>query len=417
MARLMSCGFELNSTTAGVEYTANLTAAPTIQATTVNPGGSKYAAQITSLTSGQKKGINLQWTSGASANTLFIRFGLYITAYPNATTTILRVASTTPQTVATLTLGTSGIIALLNSTPATVGSSSALALNAWNYVEIWYDASPATGSRILKARINQAAEFATLTTGTTTSVLSGAAFMDIGGNVLVETATSGTWYIDDIAINDATGSFQTTYPGAGSIMHLLPASNGDINTFATQTGGTAGSSFNYTRVNEVPPDDATTLNGSNTINQEDLFRCQPIQFSGSVNVVHVGIRFRNNIADAATALKAELLGVSGGTKTQSAAIIPNSTTWATNVLASSTLIIYPITVYQDPSSANWTQQTLNTMQIGYICSTGGTNRVEFTSVWALVEVTDAIKLKLPTILNNYQQFTVGSGMSTTEKLR
>jgi hypothetical protein len=199
-------------------------------------------------------------------------------------------------------------------------------------------------------------------------------------------------YFDDIAVNDTSGSAQTSYPNDGKVLYLRPNAAGDINTFATQTGGTAGAANNFTRVDEVTPNDATDFNGSSTLNEEDLFNFgnSGIGASDTVNVVEVHGRFRNSTADATAKVTFEIEKTSGGTKTSSAAITPNSTTWRTNVAGTTEPKTAAIVTYTDPDGAAWTQSTLDSLQAGYKLTTGpGTagRRIDVTAVWVVIDYT------------------------------
>jgi hypothetical protein len=67
-----------------------------------------------------------------------------------------------------------------------------------------------------------------------------------------------------------------------------------------------------------------------------------------------------------------------GTKTQSAALIPNSVTWATNAVTFP--FNPPLTTYADPDSATWTQATLDTMQIGYKLTATNTRTIAISNI-------------------------------------
>lgn len=281
-------------------------------------------------------------------------------------------------------LTSTGTLILTNNGTGIGSASSTVNDGNWHMLEIKMDTTPATGSRVIEARLDGSvfATSATQTVGTCSDIF-------LGGNGLAEAQTQGEWWFDDVALNDNTGGSQNSYPGSGKILQLYPSAAGDVNTFATQTGGTAGSSNNYTRVNEVPPDDATSFNGSNTLNQQDLFNVtnSGIGASDTVNVVMVGGRFRNNTADTTTAIEFQIEKTSGGTLSSSSAIIPDTTSWNTN--GTSAPRNYPLVTYQDPDGAAWTQTTLDSMQIGYIISAGSTNRIDVTNVWASVDYTPA----------------------------
>ncbi len=106
-----------------------------------------------------------------------------------------------------------------------------------------------------------------------------------------------------------------------------------------------------------------------------------------VNCVFILMRFRNNTADATTAIKAEIEKTASGTIQQSSALIPNSTLWKTTSTGSTFPIGSLLVAYQDPDGANWTKSTLDTMQIGYKLTAVGTNRIDVTNIAAMVDYT------------------------------
>lgn len=392
MARLFQDGFEFNSVTNNPANWETISGSPTISTTTVRSG--TYAARISSLVSGTPKGFIKKWSGTTANGPFFGRTYIYVHARPSASNHIISFnsASGTAGTSerGKITLESNGTLVLREASGTAVGSpSSALSLDTWYCVELKMDRTPANGSQILEARLAPD-DGSTPTIFATSSALTipGAAFaLSVGGNLDLEAQTTGDWFFDDIAVNDNTGSFQTSYPGQGKIIQLRPSATGDTNTLSTQTGGTAGGANNFTRVDEVTPDDATTFNGSNILNEEDMYNLDNsgIGSGDMVNVVSVGARFRNNTASATTRMNLQLEKTSGGTRTTSANIIPNTTSWNTNDAASPR--VYPITTYQDPDGSAWTQTTLDSMQIGMKIGVGSANRIDLTSIWASVDYT------------------------------
>lgn len=104
-------------------------------------------------------------------------------------------------------------------------------------------------------------------------------------------------------------------------------------------------------------------------------------------MVQVGWRYRRSATGTGPSVKLEIMKTSGGTKSQSAGIIPNSTTWKTNQNA--TPWTYPLTLYFDPDGAAWTQSTLDTLQAGILNTQTTTPRCDVSDVWALVEYVPA----------------------------
>lgn len=288
MARLQTIGFEENSVTNGVELNVS-SSAPSIQSTTKRTG--TYALEITSLASGTPKGVNIQYASTGQNGPLFFRFYFRYHTLPSVSTTIAGINTTGgfgsfPDDLA-IALNSDGSLKLYDTSGSQIGSnSSTLSADTWYRIEMKYDFTGGSGHYIISAQIDGSV-FASVSTGTQAITSSDKALI-LGGNLGSETTTTGDWFFDDVAINDSTGSSQTSYPGGGSVIVLRPNAAGDVNTFGTQTGGTAGAANNYGRVNEVTPDDATTFNGSSTLNQEDLFTVGDgfaLRFDGSQNYV------------------------------------------------------------------------------------------------------------------------------------
>jgi len=410
MARLLTLGFELKSVTAGIEFdSSNGTGTKSISTATKKSGAASLRVNPTS----DYWFLGHQYRSNASTGKVFARFLLNIASLPNTTTSIFAFAASTTggNSGAQLRLTTSGSIELgyFNGSWNLIGTSSTtLSTNTFYRIEISYDDSVANNTAILYINGNQEV------TGNGN---------DLAGNGCIQLGNifdAGTedLYFDDIAVNDTNGSFQNNLPGDGNIILLSPSAAGDVNTFATQTGGTAGAANNFTRVDELPPNDATDFNGSAILNQEDLFNVTDsgIGASDRVNVVEVGLRFRNSTADTAATIKAEIEKTGSGTKTQSAGITPNSTTWKTNATAAPKNS--PIITYQDPDGAAWTQTTLDSMQIGYKLTTGpGTagRRVDVSAVWAYVDYTTAPAISVSDAITTTESTSVNlpSGSALT----
>lgn len=373
MARLLTTGFELNSTTTNVEWDVyNLS---TISSTIFRSGA--YALRINAAATTPYWRAQLR-SADSSTALFYARFYLYITSLPSVTAQIMRVTNASNVQQGVIRLTTAGKLQLMNGSVVQVGSdSSTLSNNTWYCVEMYYN--PGTGAT--DARLD-GVSFAsgTGTTGSWSRILLGIPTGSLNCDL----------FFDDVAVNDDSGSSQTSWCGSGKVIYLRPNAAGDANAFTTQTGGTAGASNNYTRVNEVTPNDATSFNGSSTLNNEDMFNVDNsgINSYDTVNVVHVGLRFRNSTADTAAAVKAQIKKTSGGTITQGTGIVPNSTTWRTNTTA--TPWLFSLTTYTDPDGAAWTNSTLDSMQIGYKLTTGPAvagRRVDVSNVWAVVDYT------------------------------
>lgn len=391
MARLWSSGFELNSIVAGVESSAPAitgTGVHSTQAVTVRSGGFAWKGQSGITTGGGAELAMVYSPANSTGRTQFWRW--YVRIHTLPTTGLALAGYVTDNTSAKggeFLITTAGVLTLNTWTAdAQIGSTGpTLVVDTWYRMEM----SQVFTSNVWTGYVD-GVQFATGTGDTACATNK----MFVSASGPSPGVANYEVYYDDLACNDDTGSFQNTLPGAGKIIQLNPSAAGDVNTFATQTGGTAGAANNFTRVNNIPPDDATTFNGSSTLNEHDLFNAQDsgIGASDVVNVVAVGGRFRNSTADVTGSFKFEIEKTGSGTKSQSTAIIPNSVTWRTNA-TSATVLTYPITLYQDPDASAWTQTTLDSMQIGYIDSAApGTagRRCDVSNVWALVDYTPAV---------------------------
>lgn len=277
-----------------------------------------------------------------------------------------------------LTISSTGAVQL-NDEDGTIGSpSSPLSTGTWYRIEVKFDNTAAAGSHVVELRIDGVS----IASATNRNISTGITNFQYGGNIGTEAQTTGTWYIDDLAINDNTGTSQTSWPGSGKIIHLRPNAAGDAAGFVRQ--GT-DSGANYSQVNEVTPNDLTQYVNSTTLNAEDLYNVDNSGLSASdtVTLVQVGVRYRGNSSTAVPTFVLEAMKTSGGTVAQGSAITPNATTWSTN--ANQVPRNYTLTLYNDPDGAAWTNATLDSMQIGMKLTVDNTNRDDISTVWALVE--------------------------------
>lgn len=326
---------------------------------------------------------------GAGVGPFFCRQYLYITTLPSAANRIISGRdSNLGVDYIYITLDNAGLLRLYNTAGTQIGSaSSALSTGTWYCIE-WKFFRDATAG-IVEARLDGTV-FAT--SSVQTNVVASPDLVRLGGNLASEAQTTGDWFFDDVAVNDGTGSFQTGYPGSGKVIRINPDAAGDANQWLN-TAGSAGSSTNYQEVDDAgTPDEQTTCVKTTTLDNIDMYNCAAsgIGSMDTVNVVSVGGRFNNDTADGTGAFRFRVEKASGGTVTESANIVPNSTTWRTNAKAVGSTTIYPIILYQDPDSVNWTKATLDTMQIGVKYTVDGTNLIAVSAVFAMIDYTPAV---------------------------
>ncbi|MFF6985614.1 hypothetical protein [Streptomyces sp. NPDC010273] len=380
MTRLWTCGFELQSPNA--EFGVN---SGTVNGGDVTPGISTTvhrqgtASARFNLTA-QTSYIEHQITTGVVGRT-FHRLYVRVDTLPSTETNIYAVgmASYFPGSLRLLPTGQFVLRDSIVGTTLT-GTSPAVTLGRWHRLEIDFT-DAASGQTAFRGYMD-----GTLFSDGLCTAIGGFSRLRIGPQV----AATVDLYIDDIAVNDTTGSVQTGLPGPGSVVHLRPNAAGDANTWASAVGGTAGTGNNYTRVSERPPDDATSYNqttATGTTNVDD-FNVENTADVGigsddSITLVQIGGRVASDATTAASIVY-RIKGQAGGTVQESASVTVANTSWSVN--SGQSPRPYMLTAYTNPqTSTAWTAATLDTAQIGYRGDVSQSTVRRVSTLWALVE--------------------------------
>ena len=292
---------------------------------------------------------------------------------------LLSFANSSSSLSGNLKLNTDGTIGLFNGATQVGSYSSALNTSTWYCLEL-RTKRISNGNDIVEGRIDTVsfASSSSLTLGVTTidKVIIG----DSGTNFSTDIR------IDDWAINDSSGSFQNSWPGDGEIIHLRPNADGDTTTWF---------GADFTDVDEVTPDDATTSIADN--DAEDTYEANldatPVALASddTINVVQVGVRFREASAVAVDPIVVlRIKASSGGTVEESSNITLDSATWSTNAMAAPRN--YALTLYDLPgaSTTAWTKADLDTAQIGVRLTNNADADAEVSTLWLLVDHTPAV---------------------------
>lgn len=380
MARLWSSGFELNTTTTDVEWDsyAGGGSTATIDGTIKRSGD--YSLKIDPT--GDSSGTRYEYFASDSTGSLYTRIYFYVDTLPAGETTILRYGPSGPGTIAEIAINASGQLLLYQGATRTQqgSASSALSTDTWYRIELHIDNTGSAGSHTADARLDGSsfASSSSLTLNNHKQIVIGANRRITG---TLETDSTCLFYFDDVAINDDSGSNQTSWPGAGSIVHMHPNAAGDNND---------ASAGDYTSVDEVTPDDSTTvatLDADNDILDVNLESSSSagIGSGDTITLVQVGARFANT-ASGTSAFRTRIKSASSGTVTNGTSVSPSSTTYRTN--ANAAPFNYQLTSYTDPTTASaWTATGTNSLdnaQIG-IEATDATPDVNVSTLWALVE--------------------------------
>lgn len=376
MARLWMSGFGLNSVTTSMEF-SSITGTVSIQNTVTRVG--PYALRVNPASGASF--VRYHYTDGTVGSDLStnvrLRFYLRVDTAPSTNTTIARIANQGNNACAQLRITSTRTLAILDAGNNTVGSASAaLTIGTWYMIELGLDSSTNPGTIYGRLSGTQFATGANSAQSPWSRIVLGSI-----------TGTAIDMYIADVALNDTSGSFQNSWPDAGVVYTIVPGSDGDNSQWRKTDNVTSGDNTSWQLVNQIPPDDATSYTQTLTATAQDSFVLASTGVgAGTVNVVQVCGRHSNTpSADATTAFKYQIKKASGGTVVQSAAIIPNSTTFVSNAGAEPRNA--PITLHQDPDATNWTLSTLGTTQIGYQMTAANTNRIRVSGVWALADIT------------------------------
>jgi hypothetical protein len=197
---------------------------------------------------------------GALDTTYYLRFYANFTSIPSSGANILRWWNNAGSVeVLSLRIGAGDVLQLYSGAGTQIGSdSAALSTGVWYRVEVEVRVATGGGANsTAKARID-GTEFA----ASSAADLNGSAPAKIGVGLVLSPGTSKVMYMDDLALNDNSGSAQNTYPGAGKVVLLTPVSD---NARATLwTGGAGGTTNLYDAVNTTPPAGLISGSSSNT---------------------------------------------------------------------------------------------------------------------------------------------------------
>lgn len=391
MARLWSCGFELQSATSGVEWDTT-TGAPTIDNTTVRSGLASLRCNPAATTA------YIQHTFQAdTVNTTYHRFYLNLATAPAATIKVWQYLDSGNSVGFSLNITNGRVLQMVNDAAGVtvLASSSALNASQWHRVEVKIVDSATT-----------IAQMELLVNGAVVSSQTGLTGLNGGGRIRIGACTgtsSPNLYLDDLAINDTSGSLQTLYPGDGKITHMQIDTSGDSTQWQDQASAAQGTA-SFLNVDEVSPDDATTYNKRTTNTPAttpiDDWATENALSAGikpadTITLIQVGVR-AGAISATATArsIKTRVKSAPGGSVTASATTAVNVNGWTTHKASSPK--IPQLTSYTDPTTGAPWQATgtnsLDNMQIGYQADVSSANEIRISALWALVEYVSSVNI-------------------------
>lgn len=270
-----------------------------------------------------------------------------------------------------------------NVTATTVNSALTISADTWYRFELEHLLSETVGTLTLRIYVGDSttiSETLSITNEDTipTSNIRQFGFSDSAANA------SLTYDFDDIAVNDESGSFQTTWPGPGHVFMLVP--NSEVSTSFTPLSGTDNSLM----VDDLPglPDDDTTYNSHATSDGEDRLGLTnlgaEVPSNATIRLVDVYTRARGDSTTGTRQMRL-LIWDEGGTQTNG----PTSTRNDSTAYA-----ILPIGESLVLDTSGKTKANLDSFDVGYEPLTASTNTI-VSAVWANVEWTEAVAGSAP----------------------
>jgi len=222
-------------------------------------------------------------------------------------------------------------------------SSVALLFTAWNVIECHIKIADAPDG-IFTVKLNGSQVIAS-TGDTQAQATAGATTLQFGQLYIASGNTAPYGYLDDIAVNDTSGSTNNSWVGPGGIRPLL------VNGAGNHTGLTPSTGSNYQCVDEVPASDTDYVYGSE-VDAYDLYAVNNAALPDTIAVSAVRWIARAKVANDAANITPV---IRSGSTTQQQSDIALSTSYTVKSLIMNV----------DPTdSEDWTLDKVKALEIG-----------------------------------------------------
>lgn len=381
MARIFTCGFEENNVLETM-WTTVAIGSPTIQSTT--KGSGTYAARFNQGAGGASHGISRSLSAADTAGTYSLEFWLRVADFPDTLPQSLFIwgntnSGATGSGPIHVRLTTGPKLQIRNVLTATnTDGTTTLSINTDYHVSLKVVLGDSPNGSV-ELRLDGAVEASQTSTDTLESTFGFQKFfvgLMAGGEVA---SANYDIFIDDLRINDETGTFETGYPTVGSKIALVkPASD---NTVAWErTGGIT----NADSVDDLPgtPDDLTTYNSEAvTLNSVDRLNITalPAEVPSDADMILMDVyaRIGSNQASAAS-LRLKIWDESS-TLTDGPTAVASTNGWEL-------LLIGPNNEHQVFDLGMRTKGNVEAFNLGYENITDiATRERRITALWANVE--------------------------------
>lgn len=378
--RLWSSGAELCSATANVDWT-------TISVVTNISSGQRTGDCAWGLSpSAQSATARIQAVVAADADEVYARAYVYVNSMPAADECIFYLSDNTVGGEGCVLLQADGDVGLWQN-GLTDNTWINISTGAWYRIELYNEFNGTGWAYTVRVDGVEAATQTVATPGT-----GGAIFIGIGTPTSPWTGTgSGTYdiYIDDISINDTTGSNQNSWAGAGALQYMWVDSDGSIQQ-GTRQGADSGSNFG--QVDEVgTPNNATDYWRIETDNSPFDVGFESAASAGidsydTISVVQSGLRLASDTGTATYGWVQALTSNNWANTATGTAETSNTTTWFTH---EDDVPRRPeLTSYTDPATGSaWTTSGLDSIQ-QRVYVTDATPDMRVTQMFFIVDYVD-----------------------------
>lgn len=264
----------------------------------------------------------------AASVTTFIRIYINTAATPTADTIIIQPFGTDTQ--ASIKMKTDGTLILIVNNTQQGSASAAVNDGSWHRVEMSVTCS---ATNITAAEL-QVDGVSVATSATSIAVSFGTLF--IGWKT--SPGASKILYIDDCAMNDSSGAAQTSWPGSGKVVLLLPTSDNARGTGWTTDA--AGTTNFFAATDNVPPTgvtDTTAGTGTHQIRNATANANSSVDLNmttytaagiGGSDTINVVTPLVNTSAPVSTSAKAGTIGLVSNPTIANIALAAGGTTGA-----------------------------------------------------------------------------------------
>jgi hypothetical protein len=367
--RILTLGAEVNDAV-GASTEMNMWNSGTSIVTTPVYSGT-YAVRAQRPTPGSAQ-FRRNLAAADTAGTYCTRFRLRRASTPSADSIVHQVLSSGSVAAWHATVSTANVLTLVNDNDSSSITGPTLTVDTWYRVESCVLLGDGTGTLELKLD------------GTSQGTLSSKDTLPTDVTYfyfgIYNAVTTADFYFDDIAINDETGSFQTSWPGDGKIAYVEPASD-VANAWEDETSGAS----TYANINELPgtPDDATSYNGEAvTLNSVDRFGIStlPAEIPANATMILMDLNARYGGTQTGAARARYKIWNEGGTLTDGPDF--NCTVNGWRIATSAEHQVYDLT--------GKTKANVEAFNVGYENHTDlATRDRRVTALWANVEWIEA----------------------------